>query len=80
VTVESGADRAEGLVRALFDALDRIADLPGIGHRRGDLTDEDLRFWPVFDYLIAYREGSSPLEIVRVLHGHRDLARVLEGD
>lgn len=67
-------------MRTIFDGLERITRMPGIGHRREDLTEEELRFWPVFDYLIVYRPGSSPLEIVRVLHGRRDVSVVLEGD
>jgi antitoxin ParD1/3/4/toxin ParE1/3/4 len=50
---------------------------PGIGHLRPDLTDADGRFWPVFKYLVIYRPDTKPLEIVRVLHGRRDVERIL---
>ncbi len=80
VTDESGPGRAAGVVRSLFDALERIAEMPGIGHRREDLTGSDLRFWPVFSYLIVYRPASSPLEVVRVLHGRQDIKMKLEDD
>lgn len=47
--------------------------MPGIGHIRADLTDEDVRVWVVHRYLIVYRATSEPLEIVRVVHGARVL-------
>ena len=58
----------------------RIATSPGIGHLREDLTVEAVRFWPVGRYLIVYRVEKKPPEIVRVLHGARDVAAILESD
>ena len=65
------------VVDALDEAMQRLADNPGIGHVRPDLTDEEVRFWSVFKYLVIYRPDMKPLEIVRVLHGRRDLKRLL---
>ena len=65
------------VVDALDQAMQRLAESPGIGHVRPDLTDEDVRFWPVFTYLVVYRSETKPLEIVRVLHGKRDVERIL---
>ncbi len=48
-----------------------------MGHLREDLAEEPLRFWPVYSYLIIYRPDSRPLEIVRVLHGARDVRNLL---
>ena len=48
-----------------------------MGHLRTDLAQEPLRFWPVYSYLIIYRPDAEPLEIVRVLHGARDVAQLL---
>ena len=57
--------------------MQRLAQNPGIGHVRPDLTNEDVRFWPVFKYLVIYRPATRPLEIVRVLHGQRDVKHIL---
>lgn len=65
------------VVDALDEAMQRLADNPAIGHVRPDLTDQDVRFWPVFKYLVVYRPETNPLEIVRVLHGRRDVERIL---
>lgn len=54
----------------IFAACQRLAQMPGMGLRE-DLTDEPLRFWPVYSYLIIYRPETQPLEIVRILHGAR---------
>ena len=63
---------------ALDEAMQRLADNPGIGHLRPDLTDQDVRFWSVFKYLVIYRPETKPLQIARVLHGKRDVKRLLE--
>jgi plasmid stabilization system protein ParE len=55
-----------------------LADNPGIGHLRPDLTPQDVRFWSVFKYLVIYPADTKPLEIVRVLHGKRNVRRLLE--
>ena len=57
----------------LREAMRRLADFPGIGHLRADVTDEPLRFWAVHSYLIVYRPETRPLQVIRVLHGARDL-------
>jgi integrase len=44
------------VVDALDEAMQQLADNPGIGHLRPDLTDQDVRFWSVFKYLVIYRQ------------------------
>jgi antitoxin ParD1/3/4/toxin ParE1/3/4 len=56
----------------------RLAEMPEIGHSRKDLANEPLRFWPVYSYLVIYRPEARPLQVVRVLHGSRDVRRILE--
>lgn len=56
----------------IFDACQRIAGNPGIGHRREDLTDKPVLFWPVGSYLIIYNPARKPVEIVRVVRGARN--------
>lgn len=59
------------------EALERLTDAPEIGHSREDLTTEPLRFWPVRRYLIIYRASPEMIEVVRVLHGARDVEAIL---
>jgi antitoxin ParD1/3/4/toxin ParE1/3/4 len=77
VKKESGqeaADRVESVIRSKFAYL---AELPGAGHWRRDLTSAEVRFFSVYSYLIVYRPESRPLEIVSILHGSRDVAAIL---
>jgi len=41
------------------------------------VTDKPVRFWSVYKYLIVYRPERKPLEILRIIHGMRDLPREL---
>ncbi len=61
----------------LFEACQILAGHPGIGHRRQDLSDKPVLFWPVGSYLIVYYPARRPIEIVRVLHGALDISAVL---
>jgi plasmid stabilization system protein ParE len=58
---------ADKLLDEFFDAFEKLAQWPRQGHARSDLTDRDVRFWPLGSYLVVYREKSSPLQIVAVL-------------
>jgi len=73
------ADRAaaERFVDEVYAAFELLALHPQLGHHRHDLTDRPVRFWTVMRrYMIVYRD-LSPIEIVRVLSGYRDIANLL---
>ena len=70
------ADHVESVIR---NRMAFLARSPGAGHRRRDLTDEDVRFFPVYSYLIVYRPKTKPLQVVSILHGRRDVEQVLKG-
>jgi len=55
-----------------------LASHPEAGHLRQDLTPLPVKFWPVFSYLIVYDPAAHPLAIVRVLHGSRNVAAILD--
>ena len=61
-------------------AFRKLAKTPGMGHFRGDLAAEPLRFWHVRNHLIIYRGEKRSVEIVRVLHGARDVQAILGGE
>jgi plasmid stabilization system protein ParE len=68
------ANRVEAVVR---EKMGFLSSMPGAGHWRRDLTHANVRFFPVYSYLIVYRPETKPLQIVSVLHGARDVARLL---
>ena len=70
---------ADILETNIFQACQKLADRPDLGHFRRDLTDKPVRFFLVRDYyLIVYDPASEPLEVLRVLHGARDVAAELD--
>ncbi len=74
---EDNPTAADGLEQEFFDTFEILCDWPALGHPRPDWTDKPLLFFPVKRYLIVYRD-TSPIEIVRVLHGARNIPRVLK--
>ena len=73
--IADDSTRAARRVRVqLLDACQRLAENPLIGHSREDLTARPVLFWPVGAYLIVYDPRPRPIEIVRVVHGARDIA------
>jgi plasmid stabilization system protein ParE len=68
---------ADRWIGRLFDAFDALAQNPGMGHKREDLTAYPILFWPVGAYLILYRVLSERIEIVAVTQGARDIPSFL---
>ena len=75
---EVSASLALKTLSELRAAVRLLGRRPDIGHFRPDLTDKRVRFWLVRRYLIVYREG-DPVEVVRILHGARDVKSILKG-
>jgi len=69
-------EAADRVRDALEKKMRELARLPGIGHPRPDVHPA-YRFQRVYSYLIIYLPDTRPLQIVRVLHGRRDLRRIL---
>ena len=74
---ESNLDAADRIIGKLYTAINKLADLPGMGSSRQELADERHRFWVVNPYLVVYRADTKPLQIIRVLHGARDIENLL---
>jgi plasmid stabilization system protein ParE len=71
-------DAADRVRDGIFKGCEQLANRPGLGHRRPDLTKLALRFRTVMRrYLIAYRGDAPHIEIVRVFGPGRDVAKLL---
>jgi plasmid stabilization system protein ParE len=69
---------ADALETDIYKACEVLANNPHLGHKRPDLTDEPVLFWPVRGhYLVIYLPETLPLVIVRILHGARDASAQL---
>lgn len=66
-------DAADRWIERLFAAFEALAQTPGMGHKREDLTSFPVYFWPVGAYLILYRHSVESIEIVAVTQGSRDI-------
>ena len=71
---------ADRVLSTLEATLKKLADNPGLGHWREELTDKRHRFFLVYFYLIVYRHETKPLQIIRVLHAGRDVKAILGMD
>ena len=78
---EAGEGVALDFAQALERALDHIGHDPASGAPRyGDaLTLPGLQFWPVrpFPHLVFYVEMPDRVRVWRIVHGSRDIPRVL---
>lgn len=74
---EAGLAIANRIQDELVDAFERLAEAPGKGHRRSDLTSRHVLFFSVYQYMIVYRRGAT-VEIVSVLHGKRNVKQILK--
>ena len=75
---ESSAKIADRVEAGIRDQIVSLAKSRGIGHWRKDLTDEAVKFFPVYSYLIVYRPDTKPLHVVAILQGRRDVQQVLK--
>jgi plasmid stabilization system protein ParE len=64
--------------QVIFDKIVFLAGSSGAGRLRENLTDEAVKFFPVYSYLIVYRADRKPLQIVAILHGSRDVEQILK--
>ncbi len=68
---------AHRMISRLTDSFLALGRNPGIGHARSDLTTRPILFFAVRSYLVIYDPAPHPIEILRVLHGTRDVASML---
>ncbi len=77
VAEHASPDVADALLRTLDDRVLFLSDNPGAGPARPELRPR-LHSFPVGDYLLFYRRARGGIELVRVIHGARDLRRVFK--
>jgi antitoxin ParD1/3/4/toxin ParE1/3/4 len=78
IAERDGLSRALHVYQAFVEAFDLLADTPYIGPRKPHLTDDPIRWWPVFRFLIVYDPEREPIDILRVIHGARELEHLFK--
>ena len=76
---------AERFITAATRTIQDIAGMPGLGsvYPVASTTLQDLRTWPIRGfrkYLVFYVPLEDGIEVIRVLHGARDIERILEDE
>jgi toxin ParE1/3/4 len=69
---------ADRVVTRIWAECDKLARYPTLGHFRDDLADRRQRFWSVWSYLIMNRWQTTPIQIIAIAHGARDLETLLD--
>lgn len=78
IGAQSSLQMADRVESAILDKIIFLAANPGAGHWRKNLTDQPVKFFPVYSYLIVYRPDTKPLQVVSILHGRRDVEQILK--
>ena len=81
--LEDALDAATRFLDAVDQSIEAICDMPHIGAPKllKNPALSGLRFWAVKDFeamLIFYIVQPEALRVVRVLHGKRDIKKILE--
>lgn len=70
-------ERAYRVLDAIEETIQFVSEFPGTGKARPDLHP-DVRQFPVtaYNYVVYFRVTENGIELVRVLHGSRDIPNV----
>jgi len=71
---QDNPDAADRLLRTFDAKVNFLSDFPHAGRRRPELRPR-LRSFSVGKYIIFYRPIRGGMELIRVLHGARDVRR-----
>lgn len=75
---EQSIEQADAVAAEIREALHLLTSAPGVGHRRADVRDARYRFWRANRFIIAYFPDTRPLQIIRIVGGHRDFREVFK--
>ena len=69
---ERNLPAADALLDRFLDVAETLAEQPHAGRARPELGSA-IRSFPVGEYAIFYEPRTAGIEVIRVLHGHRDI-------
>ncbi|MEP0924824.1 type II toxin-antitoxin system RelE/ParE family toxin [Leptolyngbya sp. ST-U4] len=72
---DDSLDRADEFLDRIEGKLETLALNPGMGRRREELLP-GLRSFPIANYVVFYREIKDGIDVIRVLHGSRDIEEI----
>jgi plasmid stabilization system protein ParE len=74
-------DAANRVESTILKACESVARYPMLGSKRAEITPLPVRFWIVTRYpnfILVYRPETKPLQVVAVLHGKRNIKRLMK--
>jgi toxin ParE1/3/4 len=75
---DDSVTNADAFIDKLYETIQLLARQPGSGRHREELAP-GIQSFPFGRYIIFYRAVTDAIEIVRVLHGARDIESLFEG-
>ena len=75
---DDSVTNADAFIDRLYETMESLGRNPGSGRHREELA-MGIQSFPFGRYLIFYRALTNSVEIVRVLHGARDIENIFEG-
>jgi toxin ParE1/3/4 len=69
---------ANRMTATILDLCRSHAQFPETGQARDDLAS-GLRSFPVSPYVVFFRPSDDTIKVMRVLHGRRDIRRIMRG-
>jgi len=72
-------DAADRIVDAVLEGCQMHVRFPNIGQSRDDLR-QGLRCFVVSPYVVFYRPIEDTIEVLRILHGARDISSLIESE
>lgn len=74
---DDSLDRADEFLDRIEGKLQTLARNPGLGRKREELL-AGLRSFPIGSYVVFYRAIEDGIDILRVLHGSRDIEEIFK--
>jgi toxin ParE1/3/4 len=74
---DDSVTNADAFIDRRYETMESLGRNPGSGRHREELA-LGIQSFPFGRYLIFYRALTNSIEIVRVLHGARDIENVFE--
>ena len=74
---EQNPSAANRWLDTINEKCQMLARMPELGRKRSDLA-QNLRSFPVGDYIIFYRPIENGIQVIRVLHGARDIPELFD--
>jgi toxin ParE1/3/4 len=74
---DDSPDRADNFLDRIESKLMTLAQNSGLGRKRSELLP-DLRSFPIGNYVVFYQQIEGGIDVIRLLHGSRDIEEVFK--